>query len=114
DKAKEVVDLVMEKLPVEYYEYYTLVEPFVKHYFVLDEKEKAVALYDKIAEKYKEKLFYLSTLPYAEQDYYFENIYLEIERYRSLVTTLLYSEDQQLIRSRGDEFNEYLSLFKHF
>ena len=114
DKAKEVVDLVMEKLPVEYYEYYTLVEPFVKHYFMLGEKEKAVALYDKVAEKYQEKLFYLSTLPYAEQDYYFENIYLEIERYRSLVTTLLYSEDEQLIRSRGDEFNEYLSLFKHF
>lgn len=114
EKAKEVVDLVMEKLPVEYYEYYTLVEPFVKHYFRLGEKEKAIALYDQLAEKYQEKLFYFSTLSYAEQNYYFEEIYLDIERYRSLVTTLLYSEDEELIRSRGDVFNEHLNLFKHF
>ncbi|MBQ0740447.1 hypothetical protein J9332_39835, partial [Aquimarina celericrescens] len=29
EKAKEILDLAMEKMPIEYYEYYTLVEPYV-------------------------------------------------------------------------------------
>jgi hypothetical protein len=114
EKAEEILDLGMEKMPIEHFSYYTLVEPFVSGYFQLDQNEKAMAIFDQLAQKYQENLLYYSGLTYSEQQRHFERIYLDIERYRSLVSTLLYSGDESLLRSRGDEFKNFLNLFSHF
>src|SRR5690554_2399316 len=36
DKAEEILDLAMEKMPVEYFEYYSLLEPYVLGYYELE------------------------------------------------------------------------------
>src|SRR5690554_7781459 len=41
DKAEEILDLAMEKMPVEYFEYYSLLEPYVLGYYELGKTEKA-------------------------------------------------------------------------
>ena len=33
DKAEKILDLGMEKMPVKYFEYYSLLEPFVLGYY---------------------------------------------------------------------------------
>lgn len=111
EKAKEILDLGMEKMPIEYYEFYTLLEPYVTGYYQVGEKEKARALWNKIAEKYKEQLNYFGSLTLENQYEYAEEIVLNVERYRSVVDLLLMNQDKQLIEEKAQEFNNYLKLF---
>ena len=58
DKAKKIIDLAMQKMPVEYYEYYTLLEPFATGYYELGQKQQARQLLDKLIKKYQENLIF--------------------------------------------------------
>ncbi len=113
-KAKEILDLGMEKMPIEYYEYYTLLEPYVNGYYEVGDKQKARALWTKIAEKYQEKLTYFSSLSLDRQYALGEDIVTNVERYRAVVDLLLLNRDQDMIEEKVDEFNRYLRLFSHF
>lgn len=111
DKAKEILDLGMEKMPIEYYEYYTLLEAYVTGYYEIGEKEKARDLWNKIAKKYQEKLTYFGSLELKEQYQYAEEIVLNVERYRSVVDLLIIGKDREILEEKADEFNRYLRLF---
>jgi len=111
DKAKEILDLGMEKMPIEYYEYYTLLEAYVTGYYEIGEKEKARDLWNKIAKKYQEKLTYFGSLELKEQYQYAEEIVLNVERYRSVVDLLIIGKDREVLEEKADEFNRYLRLF---
>ena len=113
-KAEEVLDLAMENMPVDYYGYYSLVEPFVDGYYQVDDLEKARNLWEKLAEKYQERILWYSTFDLEDQYKYGNNIISDIERYRSLIDLLLIHQDEQIIEEKAAEFNQYLSLFEHF
>ena len=110
-KAEEILDLGMEKMPIEYYEYYTLLEPYVSGYYQVGDKEKARNLWNKIAKKYQEKLTYFGSLSLKKQYEYASDIVSNVERYRSVVDLLLLNKDKELIEEKAEEFNEYLRLF---
>ncbi len=111
DKARTILDLGMEKMPIEYYEYYTLLEPYVDGYYNVGEKEKARELWSKIAKKYQEKLTYFGGLSLEEQYQYASEIVSNVERYRSVVDLLLINKDKDIIEEKAEEFNRYLRLF---
>ncbi|HET8887207.1 MAG TPA: DUF2723 domain-containing protein [Salinimicrobium sp.] len=113
-KATEIIDLAMEKMPVEYYGYYTLVEPFISGYYEVGEVEKARELWKKIATKYQENLRYYSNWDEERQIAYAEEIVTDIERYRSLVDMLIIHQDEELVQEEAETFNNYLRLFQHF
>ncbi|AXT51441.1 DUF2723 domain-containing protein [Aquimarina sp. BL5] len=111
EKAKEILDLGMEKMPIEYYEYYTLLEPYVSGYYEVGEKEKARELWNKIAKKYQEQLTYFGSLTLENQYQYASEIVSNVERYRSVVDLLLINQDRDMIEEKAEEFNRYLRLF---
>ena len=49
ERAKEILDLGMKNMPVDYYGYYTLLEPFIDGYYKVGEDEKARQLWNKVA-----------------------------------------------------------------
>jgi hypothetical protein len=53
EKAKKIIDLALTKMPMDYYSYYTMLEPFAAAYYEVGEKAKARALLDKLTNKYK-------------------------------------------------------------
>ncbi|MFD2517663.1 protein O-mannosyl-transferase family [Salinimicrobium flavum] len=114
EKAEDVLDLAMEKMPVDLFEYYTLLEPFISGYYEVGEKQKARDLWEDVAEKYQENLTYYSTLDLDRQYNRGSEIVTDIERYRSLVDLLIINDDQELAKEKASEFNNYLMLFKHF
>ena len=59
-KALEILDLSFEKLPIEYFGYYSLSEPYTNSYYKIGEKEKSKNLFKKIEEKYYEQIYYYS------------------------------------------------------
>ena len=101
----------MKKMPIEDYGYYTLLEPFIDSYYLLKDKKKARKIFTLISSKYQEKLFYFSGLSESNKILYSELIYTDIERYRSLVETILPYEDENYYKEVLNEFNSYLDLF---
>ncbi|WP_037325536.1 glycosyltransferase family 117 protein [Salinimicrobium terrae] len=113
-RAEEILDLAMEKMPVEYFEFYTLLEPFIQGYYEVGQKEKARELWQKVAQKYQENLTYYSSLDLDRQFSRGNEIVTDIERYRSLVDLLIINDSEELAREEADKFNKYLMLFQHF
>ncbi|TVZ25792.1 putative membrane protein YfcA [Gillisia sp. Hel_I_86] len=113
-RAKEIIDLAMEKMPVDYYGYYTLLEPYINGYFEVGEPEKAKELWTKIAEKYQENLKYYSGWDEERQYNFADDIITDMERYRSLIDLLFRNGEQEFARKKAEEFNNYLKLFPRF
>ncbi len=111
DKAKEILDLAMEKMPIEYYEYYTLLEAYVSGYYAIGEKQTARDLWGKLAKKYHDQLTYFGSLELKDQYEYAEDIVTNVERYRSLIDLLIINKDREMVEEKADEFNKYLRLF---
>ncbi|RWX03594.1 glycosyltransferase family 117 protein [Flavobacterium cerinum] len=111
DKAKKVIDLAMTKMPVKYYEYYTLVEPFATGYYELDEKQKARELLDELSKKYQENLTYYEGLSMADRNAINMDIITAIERYRSLLWIMKDSGDTEYYNKAKVIFNKYNSKF---
>lgn len=113
DKAEEIADIAMANMPVEYFGYYTLLEPYISAYYEVGNKDKAQQLFKDVAKKYQENLTYYSGLKVENQERLFEDIYTDIQRYKGLVDVLI-EYDIEFAEKEGDIFNNYLKLFKHF
>ncbi|WJJ96793.1 DUF2723 domain-containing protein [Algibacter luteus] len=113
DKAEEVADIAMDNMPVEYFGYYTLLEPFIGAYYEVGNKEKAQQLFKEVANKYQENLSYYGSLKIDNQERYFEEIYTDIQRYKGLVDVLI-RYDIDFAQTEGEIFNNYLRAFNHF
>jgi len=113
DKAEEIADIAMINMPVEYFGYYTLLEPYVSAYYEIGNKEKAQKLFRQVAKKYQESLKYYSSLKVNNQEKLFEEIYTDIQRYKGLVDVLI-KYDPKFAEKESDIFNNNLKLFKHF
>ncbi|AUS04879.1 DUF2723 domain-containing protein [Pseudotamlana carrageenivorans] len=113
DKAEEIADIAMKNMPVEYFGYYTLLEPYISLYYEVGNQEKARKLFKDVAKKYQENLSYYSGLKIENQERLFEDIYTDIQRYKGLIDVLI-QYDIKFAESEGDIFNNHLRAFKHF
>ncbi len=114
DKAEQIADLAMEKMPVDTFGYYTLLEPYINAYYEIGKTEKGRDLYKQVTKKYQENLTYFSGLTIENQERNFQEIITDIERYRSLVDILLIYNDKEFAEQETTKFNDYLKLFDHF
>ena len=84
-------------------------------YYSVGAKEKARKLFQDVAIKYQEKLIYFSGLSIDNQERLFEDIYIDIERYRALVDVLIVEEDDSdYVEAEMKKFNSHLRLFSYF
>jgi len=107
DKAKKIIDLAMTKMPVEYFEYYTLLEPFAEGYYLTGQKEKGRELLGKLIKKYQENLTYFSGFTASEQHAVHIDIITNIERYRSLLLIMKDRGDMEFYEKERKVFNSY-------
>ena len=114
DKAKKVIDLAMTKMPVDQFEYYSLVDPFAKGYYDVGEKAKAQKLLNQLIGKYTGNLNYYSHLSSTEQVDIAIEIVTDIERYRGLLEIMKESGDTGLYEKSKKTFNNYISIFERF
>ncbi|GGB69821.1 membrane protein [Flavobacterium suaedae] len=114
DKAIKVIDLAMEKMPVEYFGYYTLLEPFASGYYQTGNKEKARALLSTIIKKYQEDLVFFASQKISDQNSYHYDIMKDIERYRSLLLIMKEEGDMEFYNKEKAAFNKHNEMFKRF
>ena len=111
EKAEQIADLAMTKMPVDMFGFYTLLEPYIGAYYELKAPKKARELFLKVSIKYQESLSYYSDLSEENQSKYIQTIYSDIERYRSLVDITTFYETEDFIKKEMGKFNDYLRLF---
>ncbi|BAO75148.1 DUF2723 domain-containing protein [Winogradskyella sp. PG-2] len=112
DKAEEIADIAMAKMPVDKFGFYSLLEPYVSAYYEIGNVEKGRALYKDVAKKYQENLMYYCNLSLKNQERKVgEDIYLDIQRYRALIDILVIYNDKDFALEETKKFNSYLGLF---
>lgn len=111
EKAEEIADLAMEKMPINEFEFYSLLESYIGAYYELKAKDKARTLFLQISNKYQESLNYYSRLSASNQSKSIQSIYTDIERYRSLVDTIVLYEEEAFVKDQMEVFNSYLGRF---
>ena len=110
-KAKEVLDLAVQKMPLDYFGYYSLVVPMIDTYYRLGAVESAQQLAVKVGEKYRDEMEYFSSLKPSEQYLLGEQIITQAERYRTLMEAVLVNEDKILLAKSLNQFIEAITPF---
>ncbi len=111
EKAIEILDLGMEKMPLEYFEHYSMIQPFVDNYYQAGAKPKAQDLLDRVILKYQDEIDFYIAMPLEEQNQVVQEIITAIERYRGLVRTAIENQDDIMIEKHLDAFNDYVRSF---
>jgi hypothetical protein len=114
DKAKKIIELAMTKMPMDYYGYYTMLEPFAAAYYEVGEKAKARELLDKLMNKYKQNLTYYAGIQPAIQNGIATDIVTDIERYRSLLLVMKNRNDLEYYNKNKPVFNSFVQRFTRF
>lgn len=113
DKAKEIIDIAMTNMPVQYFGYYQLLQPFVEGYYQVGEPQKAKKLAEEIIVKSKEQLDYYKALPLEDQHYYGQEIATELDIWRQLVAIINdETKDEAYATKTLEDFAAYYERFK--
>lgn len=112
DKAKKIIDIGVEKFPLDYYGYYTMVEPFADGYYQVGEAAKARALLEKLMDKYKQNLKFFGGLSPADKTFFRGDIATDIERYRSLLRVMKKNNDTGFYNKSRATFNTINNQFR--
>ena len=103
-KAKEIIDLALEKMPLDKFGYYSLLVPFIDSYYKISEIKLAQKLTSEVSEKYSDRLNYFSSLKTDFQYGMGEEIVTEIERYRTLIESIIVNSDKEILELEIDKF----------
>jgi hypothetical protein len=114
DKAKKVIELALTKMPLDYYGFYTMVDPFAKCYYEIGEKESARKLLKQLAAKYQDNLRYYSALKEEERTDIFIDIATDIYRYKGLLTLMKEAGDTALYNEQKEIYSGYTKKLKRF
>ena len=106
EKAIEILDLAMEKMPLDYFGYYSLLTPIAATYYRAESVEKGGSLAIQLAEKYANKLLYYESFSAADQQIYAETILSDVERYRAVVDVAVDANDTAVASALIKDFIE--------
>ena len=117
EKAAEIIEMNFEKMPLDYFEYYSLSEPYISSYYKIGEAEKAQKLFKKLEKKYIDQISYYSI---SMRDYddifplsnFAENIFTYTERYRGLIENEILLGNYIFAAESIEKFINYTETFK--
>ena len=113
EKAITVLDLAMEKMPIETFGYYSLVIPIAAAYYRAGALDKAQKIVTTIASGYEEYMRYYAQWNSDEQLMLMEDIVANVERYKSLLTEIIKAKDLKSMTALYDSFFESIMPFSY-
>ena len=113
-KAVEVLDLSLDKMPIEKFDHYSLSLEYPKMYYSLGEVEKAEQTTNTLARLIVEKLTWLSTFDRDDSDIIFDEIDTSLYMFKSLIDQVERgSKDKDYVSKIQTEFMDTVKLFGH-
>ncbi|MGV6846446.1 MAG: glycosyltransferase family 117 protein [Lutibacter sp.] len=110
-KAEEILDISLQKMPVNKFGHYSMLIPYIELYYKLGKTEKARKLSSELKSVFQEYLTYFSQ--YSEEN--INTVYDLIERnllmYDQLVKTTSQYDSEAYANKLKDEYISYLKLY---
>jgi len=109
DKAENVIDLAVEKMPLKAFRYYAFVEPFIQGYYAVSAVDKAQKLATELLTLYLDHLAYYTTLNAEESYRRIEEIYSDLEATRRVLDLSTEANDEDFVAPFTEEYNGYIN-----
>lgn len=113
EKAITVLDLAMDKMPIETFGYYSLVTPIASAYYRAGATEKAQQIVQKLAAGYHEYMRYYAQWDNDNQLALMEDLVGNVERYKSLLTEVVQARDYETLAAIYNPFYESILPFSY-
>jgi hypothetical protein len=111
EKALEILDISLEKMPVNKFGHYSMLISYVDLYYFLDETEKARKLTSELKTVLQENLVYYSQFDETNIEMVFDQIERNFLMYDQLVKSSIKIDDETYGEEIKDEYVQYLKLF---
>ncbi len=113
EKAITVLDLAMDKMPIDTFGYYSLVTPIASAYYRAGATEKAQQIVQKLAAGYHEYMRYYAQWDNDDQLALMEDLVGNVERYKSLLTEVVQARDYETLTAIFNPFYESILPFSY-
>ena len=113
EKAITILDLAMDKMPIETFGYYSLVTPIASAYYRAGATEKAQQIVQKLAAGYHEYMRYYAQWDNDNQLALMEDLVGNVERYKSLLTEVVQARDYETLAAIYNPFYESILPFSY-
>ena len=107
DKAEKVIQIAMKNMPIDYFEYYTTVNPFAEGYYKIGKKEEARKILNQLIKKQQEKITFFNSQSEKQKAFYAREIRDEFSRYYMLLLIAEENNDLDYHRQEIVKFNNY-------
>ena len=113
-RAIEVLDLSLEKMPIESFDHYSLSLGYPEMYLKLGNTEKGRLTAETLIRLFKEKAVWLSTFSEQDTELIFDEIDTTLYMYRNILGQIeKEGKDKDYLSKLQDEFIETVKLFNH-
>lgn len=109
EKAENIIDLAVEKMPLKAFRYYAFVEPFIQGYYAVSAVDKAQKLATELLNLYLDHLAYYTTLNAEESYRRIEEIYSDLEATRRVLDLSTEANDEDFVAPFTEEYNGYIN-----
>ena len=114
EKAEEVLDLSLEKMPLEKFGHYGISLGYPSYYYNIGKPEKARIVAERLISIFQQYLVYYSQF----DEYYLEQVFDDIERnlnmYRSVIRDVNDNEkNEAYLKSSQDAFVAHIKMYQH-
>ena len=113
EKAITILDLAMEKMPIETFGYYSLVTPIASTYYRAGAVEKAQQIVQEITTGYQEYMRFYAQWDNDDQLALMEDLVGNVERYKSLLAEVVQARDYETLAAIYDPFYESILPFSY-
>ncbi|MES2864154.1 MAG: DUF2723 domain-containing protein [Bacteroidota bacterium] len=107
DKAEKVIQIAMKNMPIDYFEYYTTVNPFAEGYYKIGKKEEARKILNQLIKKQQEKITFFNSQSEKQKAFYAREIHDEFRRYYMLLLIAEENNDLEFHSQQIVKFNNY-------
>jgi len=111
DKAEEILDLSIEKMPVQRFGFYSSLLDYIDLYYKLGKVEKARKVANILLKNFKEYLEYYADMPLQDKYANFDDIERNFLLYREVLRIITNNNDESFA---GDKFKEFESLMDKY
>lgn len=113
EKAEKVLDLSMEKVPMEFFGFYSTITPLAYGYYEVNKKEKARKIIKEMIRKYSQEAQYHISMPREEKSIYFRSIATKMRFYQTFFQVAKDNNDLDYFKKDYDVFvKQYQTLDK--
>ncbi|MCP4883482.1 MAG: DUF2723 domain-containing protein [Flavobacteriales bacterium] len=112
ERAEEILDMSLEKMPIESYGYFRLVIGHIESYYSIDRPEKARKIVEFLIENFKERIYYYSGLSSYELTQNFGELEGTLDLYKYIIATCVEFDTEEYSSQLKEDFMVSVTLLE--